>query len=153
MREHRGFSCLMVRHDRGYGLADVVGSDTRGQLLQVKSRYIFRSIKGGNCLGSVGRWGLLRQQWGALFTPHTPETPINRDFYRRRPWNFCEKRPKLPLCEMAIRGPERKNGVTCLSPMGDCHPFRVKNEKVCRRRVYIRKIVYLCTCILIISNH
>ena len=108
--------------------ADVFGSDTRGQLPQVKSRYIFRSIKGGNCLGSVGRWGLLKQQWGAFFAPHTPEMPINRDFYRRRPWNFEEKLPKLPLVEMSIRGPKRKNGVTCLSPMGDCLPFCVKNE-------------------------
>ena len=40
---------------------DVFGSDTRRQLPQVKSRYIFRSEKKGNCLGSVGRWGLLKQ--------------------------------------------------------------------------------------------
>ena len=108
--------------------ADVFGSDTRGQLPQVKSRYIFRSIKGGNCLGSVGRWGLLKQQWGAFFAPHTPEMPINRDFYRRRPWNFEEKLPKLPLVEMSIRDPKRKNEFSCLSPMGDCLPFCVKNE-------------------------
>ena len=57
----RGFSCPMTGHDRGYGSADVVGSDTRRQLPQVKSRYIFRSTKGGNCLGSVGRWVLLKQ--------------------------------------------------------------------------------------------
>lgn len=82
MREHRGFSCRIVRHDRGYGSADVFGSDTRRQLLQVKSPYIFRFLKGGNCLGSVGRWGLVSQQWGAFFAPHTPETPINRTFYR-----------------------------------------------------------------------
>lgn len=62
---------------------DVFGSDTRRQLPQVKSPYIFRSDKKGNCLGSVGRWGLLMQQWGASFAPHTPETPTNRDFYRR----------------------------------------------------------------------
>lgn len=104
-------------------LSDVFGSDTRGQLPQVKSRYIFRSEKKGNCLGSVGRWGLLRQQWGALFAPHTPETLINRAFLIPRPWNFCEKRPKLPLVEMTIRGPERKNGLSCHSTMGDCLPF------------------------------
>ena len=102
---------------------NVVGSDKRRQLPQVKSPYIFRFEKVGNCLGSVGRWGVLIQQWGALFAPHAPEMPINRDFYRRRPWNFCEKRPKVPLAEMSIRGPERKNGVSCLSPMGDCLPF------------------------------
>ena len=124
---------------------DVVASDTRGQLPQVKSRYIFRSKKKGNCLRSVGRWGLLSPSWGALFVPHTPETPINRDFYRRRPWNFCEKRPKLPPFEVAIRGPERKNGVSCLSHMGDCLPFCVKNEKVCRLCFCIGKFVYLCS--------
>ena len=86
---------------------DVLGGDTRRQLLQVKSLYIFRLLKGGNCLGSVGRWGLVSEQWGAFFAPHTPEMPINRDFYLRRPWNFCKKRPKLPLAEMSIRGPKR----------------------------------------------
>lgn len=128
---------------------DVVASDTRGQLPQVKSRYIFRSKKKGNCLRSVGRWGLLSPSWGALFVPHTPETPINRDFYRRRPWNFCEKRPKLPLVEMSIRGPKRKNGLTCLSPMGDCLPFWVKIEKVIRQYIHISKNFYLCRRILV----
>ena len=60
------------------GGSHIVGSDTRGQLPQVKSPYIFRFEKVGNCLGSVGRWGLLGDQWGALFAPHTPETPINK---------------------------------------------------------------------------
>ncbi len=141
----RGFSCPIAGHDRGYGSADVVGSDTRRQLPQVKSIYIFRFEKVGNCLGSVGRWGVLGQQWGALFAPHAPEMPINRDFYRLRPWNFCEKRPKLPLVEMSIRGPERKNGFTCLSPMSDCLPFWSKNEKVCGRCIFLRKNAYLCS--------
>ena len=126
-------------------LSDVFGSDTRGQLPQVKSRYIFRSEKKGNCLGSVGRWGLLRQQWGALFAPHTPETLINRAFLIPQPWNFCKKRPKLPLAEMTIRGPKRKNGTICHPPMGDCLPFCVKNEKVYRQCFHFGKIVYLCT--------
>jgi hypothetical protein len=124
---------------------DGLAGDTRPVLAQVKTLYIFRLIKGGNCLGSVGRWGLLKQQWGAFFAPHTPETPINRDFYRRRQWNFCEKRPKLPLAEMAIRGPKRKNGFSCLSPMGDCLPFWIKNEKSGNLLARIGKIVYLCT--------
>lgn len=62
---------------------DVGDGDTRRLFTQVKSPYIFRLKKGGNCLGSVGRCGLCFQQWGAFFAPHTPETPINRDFYRR----------------------------------------------------------------------
>ena len=49
------------------------------------------------------------------------------------------------LEEMAIRGPKRKNGVTCLSPMGDCLPFWIKNEKSGNLLARIRKIVYLCT--------
>lgn len=135
--------CPIAGHYRGYGWADVFGRDTSPCATQVKTIDIFRFAKGGNCLESVGRWGLLRQQWGALFAPHTPEMPINRDFYRRRPWNLCKKRPKLPSPDATIRGPKRKNGVTCLSPMGDCLPFCVKNEKVCRQCFHIGKIIYL----------
>ena len=46
----------------------------------VKIPYIFRFSKGGSRLAGVGRWGMLRQTWGAFFAPHTPETPINRTF-------------------------------------------------------------------------
>ncbi len=51
---------------------DVFGSDTRRQLSQVKSPYIFRSGKKGNCLGSVGRWGVKGYKVKVVnFNPHS----------------------------------------------------------------------------------
>lgn len=84
---------------------------------------------------------------GRFFAPHTPKMPINRAFFIRRPWNFDEKRPKLPLFEMTIRGPKRKNGTNCHTLMADCLPFWVKNEKVCRQCLTIGNNVYLCNII------
>ena len=57
---------------------DVLGSDTRRQLPQVKSPYIFRSDKKGNCLGSVGRWGLLKQTLRSF----SALKPLKWAFYR-----------------------------------------------------------------------
>ena len=95
--------------------------------------------------------GAAKTAVGRFFRAPHPETPINRDFYRRRAWNFHEKRPKLPPFEMAIRGPKRKNGVSCHPAGASCLPFWSKNEKVCRQCIYIEKIAYLCSIIYIPS--
>ena len=58
--------------------ADGFGSDTRGQLPQAKSLYIFRYQKKGNCLGSVGRWGLLKQALRSF----SALKPLKWAFYR-----------------------------------------------------------------------
>jgi len=72
------FLCPIAGHDRGYGSADLFGSDTRRQLPQVKSPYIYRSNKKGNCLGSVGRWGLLKQALRSF----SALKPLKWAFYR-----------------------------------------------------------------------
>ncbi len=59
-------------------LSDVLGSDTRRQLPQVKIPYIYRSNKKGNCLGSVGRWGLLKQALRSF----SALKPLKWAFYR-----------------------------------------------------------------------
>ena len=59
-------------------LSDVLGSDTRRQLPQVKIPYIYRSNKKGNCLGSVGRWGLVNQALRSF----SALKPLKWAFYR-----------------------------------------------------------------------
>ena len=88
--------------------------NTRRQLPQVKIPYIYRSSKKGNCLGSVGRWGLLKQQRGAFSARKSLKTPVYGDFSRKSVeflvkmasiasrgytvWTLdVEKRPRLPV--------------------------------------------------------
>jgi hypothetical protein len=144
-RTGRGFSCPMAGHNRGCGSPDIgcpihkLHGDTSKISLHIPP--------------SEG-WQLPRERRaveaadtavGRFFAPHTPKMPINRAFLIRRPWNFDKKRPKLPPQSVAIRDPKRKNGANCHTLMGDCLPFWVKNEKVCRQCNHIGKNFYLCS--------
>ena len=73
------FSCHNVpRPQMGIGSRHKRLIDTSGSATQAKRLDIFRSECQGNCLGSVGRWGLPRQARGAF----SARKPLKRAFYR-----------------------------------------------------------------------
>ena len=83
------------------------GGDTSGCATQVKTLDIFRSKEKGNCLRSVGRWGLVNQALRSFSALKPLKWAFYRGFRAGDSGIFVKKRPKLPLSEMTIRGPER----------------------------------------------
>ena len=55
--------------------------------------------------------------------------PINRDFYRRWQWNFCEKTTQIATLRDINSGPKAVKRFGCLSFEGTCLPFWMKKKK------------------------
>ena len=79
--------------------------DTSGCATQVKTLDIFRSKEKGNCLGSVGRWGLLKQALGAFSALKPLQWPVYRGFRAGDSGIFVKNDPNChsPRCQFGAQ--------------------------------------------------
>lgn len=64
-----------------------------GSVSKRKNPDIYRSDRGGNCLGSIGRWGLGSGTDKVFSFSRALQSLYLRDFTVLRPWNFDKNAP------------------------------------------------------------